>query len=77
MVLASYKNNLFEEISSWVQFEYDKETSQYSVINESTPWIYWLWDTKSEAVWEYLSGLRDMILVDDWMKDEYQTQTIA
>lgn len=37
--------------------KYDIETSQYYIINDLTPGIYWLWDTKKEAAEEYFSSL--------------------
>lgn len=75
MNLVNYKKNLFEKISAGVKFEYDKETQQYSLINNDTPWIFWVWETKEDAVTEYLSWLKDMILVDE--KGVNETKAIA
>lgn len=75
MILKNYKKNLFQDLSESVVIEFDKETKQYCVINDNTPGIYWIWDTKEEAVSEYLSSLKDMILIDDSIKDE--TYTVA
>jgi hypothetical protein len=58
-----------------VEFEYDEETQQYSLINNDTPWIFWVWETKEDAVVEYLSWLKDMILVDE--KGVNETKAIA
>jgi len=75
MSLIDYKRNLLEEISQNLVIEFDNETSQYSLINDSTPGIFWLWNTKEEAIEEYLSALRDMILVSENIKNE--TLTVA
>jgi hypothetical protein len=75
MNLQNYKKNLFELISEWVEIEYDKQTKQYCLINNDTPWIYWLWDTKDEAISEYLSWIKDMILVKQNSKNEINTVT--
>ena len=65
MNLKKYNKNLFEELSSWIVFEFDDETKQYSLINDSTPGIYWVWITKKEAVSEYISSFEDMILINE------------
>ena len=75
MNLVNYKKNLFEKISAGVEFEYDEETQQYSLINNDTPWIFWVWEKKEDAVVEYLSWLKDMILVDE--KGVNETKAIA
>jgi len=75
MNLIDYKRNLLEEISQTLVIEFDNETSQYSLINDSTPGIFWLWNTKEEAIEEYLSALKDMILVSENIKNE--TLTVA
>ena len=75
MNLVNYKKNLFEKISAGVEFEYYEETQQYSLINNDTPWIFWVWETKEDAVVEYLSWLKDMILVDE--KGVNETKAIA
>ena len=75
MNLVNYKKNLFEKISAGVEFEYDEETQQYSLINNDTPWIFWVWETKEDAVVEYLSWLKDMILVDE--RGVNETKAIA
>lgn len=38
--------------------EFDSETNQYSVANDSTPWIFWLWDSKELALFDYFSCLQ-------------------
>jgi hypothetical protein len=73
MNLINYKKNLFEKISAWVEFSYDEETRQYSLINDNTPWIFGVGETKEEAVSEYLSWLKDMILIDEKGKNEAKT----
>ncbi len=40
-----------------LRIEFDEETNQYSVYNDFTPWIYWLWDTQNDAIKEYFSCL--------------------
>lgn len=75
MNLYNYKKNLFELILEWVQIDYDTVTKQYCLINNETPWIYWLWNTKDEAISEYLSWFKDMILVKQSSKNENTTVT--
>lgn len=57
--------NLIEKISSWVKIEFDIETKQYSLVNDLTPGVYWIWDSKEEAIKEYLSSLGDLILLNN------------
>lgn len=37
--------------------KYDIETTQYYIINDLTPGIYWLGNTKKDAIEEYFSSL--------------------
>lgn len=66
---------LFEQIANSVVFEFDNETNQFCIINDNTPGIYWIWNTKKEAINEYLSSLGDLILISD--KEKNETMTIA
>jgi len=71
MNLINYKEkNLFEEINNWINIDFDNVTSQYSIHNDNTPWIFWLWDSKENAIKEYLSWLQDMILISHTKKNE-------
>lgn len=63
---------LLDKISVWVEIEYDKETNQYTLINNETPWVYWLWETLEDAVWEYLSWLWDLILINNSKKNDFK-----
>ncbi len=67
--------NLLEKISMWVVIEFDVETTQYCVINDETPWVFWIWDTKQEAIDEYLSCLSDMILINN--SKNYEVEAFA
>jgi hypothetical protein len=67
--------DLFEKISNWVKIEFDTETWQYSIINDNTPWIFWIWDSLQEAVSEYLSSLWDLILINN--AKQYGAKTFA
>ncbi len=66
---------ILEKISLWVNIEFDAETKQYTLINHETPWVYGVWDTKEEAIKEYLSCLWDLILVNN--SRNYETKTFA
>lgn len=57
------------------KIEYDKETNQYSIINDMIPGIYWLWDSMEEAIEEYTSAFRDSFLINS--KKTYDTKAFA
>ena len=43
--------------------EFDLETNQYSVVNDLTPWVYWLWDSKELALSNYFLCLQNSYLI--------------
>jgi len=57
MKLLSFENFLKDLI-----IEYDKETDQYYVINDQTPWVYGIWENVEDALNEYFSALKDYVL---------------
>ena len=57
------------------KIEFDAETNQYTIINDLTPGIYWLWDTMEEAIEEYSSSFKDSFLISN--KYEYEAKAIA
>ena len=69
MTLEKYKNWLLNTLLKGIKFEFDKETNQYSLINNETPWIFWIWETKEEAIEEYLSWFSDSILINENSKN--------
>jgi len=73
MTLEKYKDWLLNILLKGITFEYDNETEQYSLINDETPGIFWIWDTKEKAIKEYLSWLQDSILINENMKNEIST----
>lgn len=70
-------NNIFDEISDFSVLEYDSDTKQYCFTNDKTPWIYWIWDSKSEAIEEYLLSLWDLILINLEEKNDRKINTLA
>ena len=56
-----------------LKIEFDEETMQWTLYNDMTPWIYGLWDTKDEALEEYISSFKDFILVHYNIKHETKT----
>lgn len=43
---------------------YDEETQQWYVSNDNTPWVFWLWETKQDALKQYLEVLKESVMVD-------------
>ncbi len=72
MTLEKFQNSLFNSLSNWIEIEYDEETKQYCLVNEETPWVYGIWETKQIAVDEYLSSLRELILINQAEKNEVE-----
>jgi hypothetical protein len=56
-----------------LKIEFDNETMQWILYNDMTPWIYWAWETKNEALEEYMSSFKDFILVNYNIKNESKT----
>jgi hypothetical protein len=52
----------FENFLDWLEINFDKETNQYYVINDLTPGVYGIGNTKKQAIDEYFSALKDMVL---------------
>jgi len=51
------------EFLKGIQIDYDKETKQYYVVNDLTPWVYGIGDSIEEALNEYFSALKDLVLI--------------
>lgn len=73
MTLKKYNESIFNRLLKWIKFIFDEETEQYSLINDETPWIFWLWNTKKEAIEEYISSFSDSILINENIKNEIKT----
>ena len=61
---------MMNQLEKWLKIEFDNETNQYSVFNDTTPWIYGIGDSKKEAIHEYISSLEDFIYINFNIKNE-------
>jgi len=73
MTLDKYNNSLFNKLSDWISIDYDKDSWMYCLINNETPWVFWVWEAIDLAIWEYLSWFWDLILINQKEKNEVET----
>jgi len=64
---------MVNKLVQWIRIEYDGETIQYTIYNDLTPGVYGVWETKQEAIREYLSGLEDFICINFDIKNDIKT----
>lgn len=58
-----------------INIKLDKETKQYYIYNDATPGVYGLGDTMEKALEEYLSSVKDFIIVE--YKEKNETKVFA
>ena len=56
-----------------IKIQLDKETKQYYIFNDNTPGTYGLDDSMEKALEEYLSSVKDFIIIEYQKKHETMT----